>query len=491
MTKNISILQKKSGQASSARRKDYKKLEKQLTIQRKSCWEAWGGATKNKAFQFAEGYKSFLNASKTERETVRESIRIVKKNGFRDIKEAKELKPGSKVYLNHQDKSLILARIGKKSLLEGMKIIMSHIDSNRLDLKVNPLYEDEGMAFFKTHYYGGIKKYQWPTIALALHGVVYLENGKEVEIEIGENEKDPVFMVTDLLPHLDREGKPGSDIKKREVQGEDLNLVIGSIPVKDEKIKQKIKLAILEYLNKEYGIKEEDFASAELQAVPSEKARDLGFDRSLISAYGHDDRVCAYSSLQSFLDAKNANQTQVCMMIDREEIGSVGTTGAQSIFIESFVSSILELSGEEGKISNAYKVFSKTQAISSDVTAAIDPDYKDVHDPRNAHKIGHGVAMEKYTGSGGKYYTSEASGKFVQELRAIFKKNKDIVYQLSGGLGKVDAGGGGTIAKYLANRNIDVVDVGVAMLNMHAPLEIVSKADLYCAYLAYKEFYNN
>jgi len=472
-------------------KKDYKKLEKELTIQKKNCWDVWSESIKKKSFQFAEDYKKFLNVCKTERETVKEAIKIARKNGFKDISEVKGLKPGSKVYFNQQNKSLILARIGKKSLLEGLRIVMSHIDSNHLDLKVNPLYEDEGMAFFKTHYYGGIKKYQWPTIALALHGIVYLENGKEVEIEIGEKENEPIFMVTDLLPHLDRSGGPGGEIKKREVQGEDLNLVVGSIPVKDEKVKEKIKLAILEYLNKEYGMKEEDFSSAELQAVPSEKARDLGFDRSLISAYGHDDRICAYSSIQSFLDAKNIDQTQLCIMVDREEIGSEGATGAQSIFIESFVAHILELSEQEEKISNVYKIFSKSKAISSDVTAAIDPDYKDVHDPRNAHRIGYGVAMEKYTGAGGKYSTSEASGRFVQELRIVLKKNKNIIYQLGGGLGKVDMGGGGTIAKYLANRNMDVVDMGVAMLNMHAPLEIASKADLYCAYLAYKEFYNN
>jgi len=472
-------------------KKDYKKLEKELTMQKKNCWDVWSESLRKKALQFSEDYKKFLNVCKTERETVKEAIKIARKNSFKDINEIKELKPGSKIYFNQQNKSLILARIGKKSLLEGLKIIMSHIDSNHLDLKVSPLYEDEGMAFFKTHYYGGIKKYQWPTIALALHGVVYLENGKEVEIEIGEKENDPVFMVTDLLPHLDRVGGPGSEIKKREVQGEDLNLVVGSIPVKDGKVKEKIKLAILEYLNKEYGMKEGDFSSAELQAVPSEKARDLGFDRSLVSAYSHDDKVCAYSSLQSFLDAKNMDKTQLCMMVDREEIGSEGSTGAKSLFIESFISSLLELSGKTGNISNVYKVFSNSQALSSDVTPAVDPDYKDVHDLRNAHRIGHGVAIEKYTGGGGKYHTSEASGKFIQELKMIFNKNKNILYQIGGGVGKVDAGGAGTIAMYLANRNMDVVDLGISMLNMHAPMEIVSKADLYCAYLAYKEFYNN
>jgi aspartyl aminopeptidase len=468
---------------------DYQKLEKQLTIQRKSCWEVWNSTIKNKAFSFAEDYKKFLNQAKTVSESVKTGIVLAKKQGFKDLNDLKTIKPGDKIYYSHQGKSLIMAKIGKRDLTEGVKIIMSHIDSSHLDLKVSPLYEDEKLAFFKTHYYGAIKKYQWPTIALALHGTIYLEDGKEIEVVIGEDENDPVFMITDLLPHLDRAGGPGSEVKKREVQGEDLNLVIGSIPVRDEKVKEKVKLAILEYLNKQYNIKEEDFSSAELSAVPSEKARDLGFDRSLVSAYGHDDRVCAYSSLKAFFDNKISDSTLICIWIDREEIGSEGSTGAQSMFIESFVSTILEMEGKIGTISNVYKVFSKSRAISADVTAALDPDYKDVHDLRNTLKMGYGIAIEKYTGSGGKYDTSEASGKYIQELRTIFKKNKNILFQIGGGLGKVDQGGGGTIAKYMANRNIEIVDMGVALFNMHAPLEIVSKADLYCAYLAYKEFF--
>lgn len=474
-----------------AKKIDYQKLEKKLAIQKRSCWEVWNEATKRQAFAFAEEYKKFLNEVKTEREAVQAGIRLAKKYKFANIQEKEELKPGDKIYFVQKDKSMLFARIGKKDLTQGFKMIIAHIDAPHLDLKVSPLYEDENLAFFKTHYYGGIKKYQWPTITLALHGVVYLENGKEVEIVIGEKEQDPVFMITDLLPHLDRENGPGTETKNREVKGEDLNLLIGSMPIKDEKVKEKVKLAMLGYLFKEYGMKEEDLASAELQAVPSKKARDLGFDRSLISAYGHDDRICAFSSVQSFFDAKPGEQTQICAWVDREEIGSEGTTGARSFFIESFFSDLLKFSGAEYGLNNVYKIFSLSKAISADVTAAVDPDYKDVHDLRNAFRLGYGLAIEKYTGLKGKLFTSEASAKFTQSLRAIFKKNKNIIYQLGIGSSKVDQGGGGTIAKYIANRNMEIIDIGIPLFNIHAPLEIASKADLYCAYLGYKEFFNN
>lgn len=468
---------------------NYKALEKKLTLPKKSCWEIWSEAVKKQAFAFAENYKAFLNRAKTEREAVRVGIEMAKKKGYKDINEIKSLKAGDKVYFIQKGQSMIFAKIGKKGVENGLKIVMSHIDSPHLDFKINPLYEDEGIAFLKTHYYGGIKKYQWPTIALALHGVVYLENGKEVEINIGENEKDPVFMITDLLPHLERKGMAGSKEGQREVVGEELNLVVGSIPIKDEKIKEKIKLAVLEYLNKNYKMTEEDFSSADLQAVPSEKARDLGFDRSLISAYGHDDKICSFAGLESLIEAKQSNQTQVCVWVDREEIGSEGSTSAQSTFIELFVSELLRLSNQPYGFNDVHRVFSKSKAISSDVTAALDPDYKDVFDIKNAQRMGYGVAVEKYVGAGGKYYTSEASEEFLRELRIIFKKNKNIVFQMGGGLGKIDTGGGGTIAKYMANRNMDIVDSGVPLFNMHAPLEIASKADLYCAYLAYKAFF--
>lgn len=466
----------------------YEELQKKLLLKKRSCWEVWDEAIRKKSFQFAEGYKLFLNAAKTEHEAVREGVKLAKKMGFKDISQAKKLKAGDKVYAVNRGKALYLARIGKDLGKRGLRILMSHIDSPHLDFKVTPLYEDENLAFLKTNYYAGIKKYQWPTIALALHGTVYLADGKSVEIVIGEKDSDPIFMITDLLPHLDRATGPGGAAKSREVEGEDLNLLVGSIPVRDDKVKEKVKLAVLEYLNKEYGMIEADLASAELMAVPSEKARDLGFDRSLISAYGHDDKICAYTSLMSLLDSKNNDDTQVCVWIDREEIGSEGNTGAQSIFFETFISDLLEAGGCSDDLEDVYRLFGKSTLISTDVTAAVDPDYKEVHDLRNSARMGNGLVVEKYTSTRGKYDSSEASGELMQRIRRIFDNDKNVVYQLCGGAGKVDRGGGGTIAKYMANRNMEVVDMGVALFNMHAPLEIASKADLYAAYLGYKAF---
>ncbi len=468
---------------------DYQKLEKKIKLERISCWEKWGDNMRKKAFSFAEGYKDFINKAKTEREAVKEAVVLLRRAGAKELMKAKSLKPGDIAYADNRGKSLMAARIGRKGLDNGFRLVMGHIDAPHLDLKVSPLYEDEGLALFKTHYYGGIKKYQWTTIALALHGVVYLKNGKSVEFVIGEHEDDPVFMITDLLPHLDRAGGPGSPIKNREVKAEDLNLVIGSLPINDEKVKEKVKLAVLEHLHNEYGVEEEDFASAEISAVPSEKARDLGFDRSMIAAYGHDDRICSYAGLKAFLDSDPAQETQVIILIDREEIGSEGATGAQSTFIEMAVSRMQRLIKGASSIDKVYEIFSMSRGISADVSAALDPDYKEVHDVRNAQKLGYGLSIERYTGSGGKYNTSEASGSYISELRALFSKNSDILYQISGGLGKVDEGGGGTIAKYIANRNVDIVDMGIPLLNMHAPLEIASKADLYCAYLGFKAFF--
>jgi aspartyl aminopeptidase len=467
---------------------DYEKLEKNLAVKKISCWEKWDEKTAQNAFVFAEGYKKFLDNAKTEREAVRAGVKLAEKAGFVAIKRMEKLKPGDKVYVVNREKNLFLIRLGKKKFAQGVKLLMAHIDSPRLDFKVTPLYEDENLAFFKTHYYGGIKKHQWPTIALAMHGVAYLADGKQAEIIIGEKETDPIFMITDLLPHLDRTAGPGSQGKFREVDGEDLNLLVGSIPVKAEKIKEKVKLAILGHLHDVYGLIEADLASADLCAVPSEKARDLGFDRSLISAYGQDDKICAYATLQSFLIADDTDQTQICAWVDKEEIGSEGNTSAQSMFLDVLISDMLELAGEKSGLHQVYKIFQLSSAVSADVTAGVDPDYKDVHDLRNAHRLGFGLALERYTGSGGKYDSSEASGEFIRNLRMIFSKNKNIVYQLGGGLGKVDKGGGGTIAKYLANRNLEIIDMGVPLFNMHAPLEIASKADLFSAYLGYRAF---
>lgn len=477
-------------------KKNYQNLEKRLIFEKRNCWEVWDEITRKQVFNFCEGYKEFLNKAKTERESVKVGIELAEKNGFININKFKLMPKiklassnsigGQKIYAVNRGKNLALAVIGKKMLNDGLYIVMSHIDSPRLDLKVNPLYEDEQIGFFKTHYYGGIKKYHWPTIPLALHGVVVLEDGKKVEFVIGEKDEDSIFMITDLLPQLakNQAKKPLSEA----IVAEELNIVVGSIPVNDEKVKEKVKLAILEHLNKRYGIKSEDFFSAEIQAVPSDKARDLGFDRSLIAAYGQDDRVCAYSSLRAIFDSKISDKTQICLWIDKEEIGSEGNTSAQSLFLDNFIIDLLDICNTRNEMKDIYSIFTKSEAISSDVTAGLDPDYKEVYDLRNCAKLGCGIALEKYNGHGGKYSSSEASAEYIAKLRHIFNKN-NVIWQTAS-LGKVDEGGGGTIAMYLAKRNIDVIDAGVPLFNMHAPLEISSKADVYSAYLGYKAFFN-
>ncbi|MBT4277915.1 aminopeptidase [Candidatus Falkowbacteria bacterium] len=460
-------------------------LEKKLLFEKKSCWEKWDEKKKQKAFKFCDGYKDFLSNAKTERESVKKGIKIAQANRFISIDEFKKKKSGNKIYFVNKDKNLALVKLGKDLLKDGVNFIVSHIDSPHLDLKVRPLYEEESMAFFKTHYYGGIKKYHWPTIPLALHGVIITKDGRKQEINIGEKEDEPIFMITDLLPHLAR--KQLTKTLKEAIEGEELNIVVGSIPVQDKKIKEKIKIAILEHLNKKYKIIEEDFFSAELQAVPTGKARDLGFDRSLIAGYGQDDRICAYTSLQAILDSNETDRTQICFWTDREEVGSEGVSGLKSVFLESLLLELLEVSNKESSLKNVYKIFERSEALSSDVTAGFDPDYKQVYDPRNSARLGYGLAIEKHTGSGGKYSSSEASAEYVYKIRDILNKNK--VSWQTAGLGRIDEGGGGTIAMYLANRNIDTIDCGVALLNMHAPMEISSKADVYSAYEAYKAFF--
>ncbi|NTU99172.1 aminopeptidase, partial [Candidatus Falkowbacteria bacterium] len=436
---------------------DYEKLEKELFFEKKNSWEVWDEKQTKEALAFSEGYKHFLDEAKTVRESVKTGIRMAEKAGFKPLEKTGKLKTGDKVYAVNKNKTLALVIIGKNIVDDGFGLVMSHIDSPHLDLKVNPLYEDEAMAFFKTHYYGGIRKYQWPTIPLALHGTVALASGKKVEIKIGEKAGDPVFMITDLLPHLGR--NQANKTLDSGVPAEDLNILVGSLPVKNDKVKAKIKLAIMEYLNKEYGMVGEDFFSAEIEAVPESKARDLGFDRSFVTGFGQDDRVCAYASIAALLKIKPTKRTQICLWVDREEIGSDGATGAKSIFIESLIADLLEKTGKKGTMREVYQVMERSEALSSDVTAGCDPDYKQLQDPLNVAKMGFGVAIERHTGHGGKYGTTEARAEYVQRLRAIFNKNK-VIWQTAS-LAKVDEGGGGTIAKFLAERNMDVIDIGV------------------------------
>ncbi len=392
---------------------------------------------------------------------------------------------GAKIYFVNRERNLLLFRLKKDLLKKGFRMIVSHIDSPRLDFKPNPLYEKESLAFLKTHYYGGIKKYHWPTIPLALYGTIYLKNGDKIDLSIGEKEDEPIFMISDLLPHLASKqmGKP----LREAIEGEELNLIIGSLPIKNEKVKEKVKLAILKILNDKYGIIEEDFFSAELQAVPVGKARDLGFDRALITSYGQDDRVCAFTSLEAILQDKKSKNSELCFLTEKEEIGSDGVSGAKSTFLENVLLKILSLYKEKPGLSDVYEVFSLSKALSADVTSGFDPDYQQVYDPLNTARLGFGVAIEKHTGSGGKYSTSEASAEFTFQIRDIFNQN-NVDWQ-SAGLGKIDEGGGGTIAKFLANRNIDTIDCGVPLFNMHAPYEISSKADVYSAFEAYFSFF--
>jgi len=464
------------------------KLEERLSYKRRNAWEKVDEEYIKKAFDFCEKYKDFLNASKTEREFAANTEKLAVAAGFKKldnlIASNKRLKPGDKVYHINRKKSAVLAVIGKKPLSEGVNILGAHIDSPRLDLKQNPLYEDTEMAFFKTHYYGGIKKYQWLTIPLAIHGVVVKGDGTSVEIVIGEDDDDPVFSITDLLPHLARE-----QMQKKmgeAVSGEGLNVLLGSMPFNDEKVKEKVKLNILDILNKRYGIVEEDFQSAELELVPAQKFRDVGFDKSLVGGYGQDDRVCAYPALKAILDIDTPERTAVCLLTDKEEIGSMGNTGAQSNLLQDFLANIIALADDAYSDLKLRACLSKSKMLSADVNAAVDPNYESVYEKRNATYLGHGIVLQKYTGARGKYDSSDASAEFVGEVRKLFNDNG--IFWQTGELGKVDEGGGGTIAQYAANLGIDVLDCGLSVLSMHSPFEITSKIDIYITYNAYKVF---
>jgi len=462
------------------------KLKEFLFDSKKYGWDLLSDDMKQNISNFSDEFIHFLNRSKTEREATEFIVEILQKNGFYDLKDKMVLSPGDKIYYVNRGKSVYAAILGSRAIEAGLNIIGSHVDSPRLDLKPNPLYEDTGFAFFKTHYYGGIKKYQWTTIPLSIHGIIVKTNGERIKVNIGEDENDPIFTITDLLPHLAQEQMEKK--LKDGIAGEALNLLVGSIPVGDEKVSERVKLNILKILNDKYGITERDFLSSELELVPAFKARSLGFDRSMVAGYGQDDRVCAYTSLRALLNIENPARTCVCIFADKEEIGSMGNTGMESHVFDTFISELLNKTNIN-RPNLLDKVFCNSKMLSADVDAGLDPIYASVSEKNNAAYLGKGVGLNKYTGARGKSGASDANAEYVGMIRSIFEAN-NITYQLSE-LGKVDTGGGGTIAYILANKGIDVIDCGVPVLSMHSPYEVTSKFDIYEAYRAYLAFFKN
>lgn len=429
--------------------------------------------------EYCEEYKKFLDEAKTEREAVRYAVKWMERSGFEPFDPKKKYAPGSKIYYNNRGKALCAAVIGAQPLEKGVRILASHIDSPRLDMKPRPLYESDGIGYLKTHYYGGIRKYQWVALPLALHGVIALRDGTVVDVNIGEDEKDPLFVITDLLPHLAAEQNKRT--LPEGIKGEELNILIGSRPFKDDKASEKVKLNIAHILYQKYGVTEEDLLSAELCAVPAMAARDIGLDRSMIGSYGHDDRVCAYTSLTAAMSVQSPATTWVLVLADKEEIGSVGNTGLCSSYLEYFIRDLAKGAGADGN-----EVLSHSTCLSADVNAAFDPTFPDVFDKRNSCYAGCGVVVTKYTGSRGKGGTSDASAEFMASIRRVLD-DAHVIWQ-TGNLGKIDAGGGGTVAMYVAQMNVDVVDIGVPVLAMHSPYEVVSKADVYCTHKAFEAF---
>ena len=459
-------------------------LKDKLFMKKENGWKNLETREKEAIFTFCNGYINFLNHAKTEREAIVTAKKIAESNGFRDIGAFNELNPGDKVYFINRDKSMYLAVIGTEKMENGIHIIGSHVDSPRLDLKPNPLYEEGGFAYFKTHYYGGIKKYQWTTIPLSIHGVMVKANGEKVYLNIGEDENDPIFTITDLLPHLAQDQMEKK--LRNAIDGENLNLLIGSIPADGEKETEAVKLNIMSILNQKYGITEADFVSSEIELVPSFKARSLGFDSSMIASYGQDDRVCAYTSLMAMMELSNVKHTAVCILSDKEEIGSMGNTGMESHMFDYFVSELLNKTGEN-RPNLLDKVFCFSKMLSSDVDAGFDPLYASVSDSHNAGFLGKGISLNKYTGARGKSGASDANAEYVAWVRNMLEE-KEIKYQVCE-LGKVDIGGGGTIAYILANKGVDVIDCGVPVLSMHAPYEVTSKYDVYSAFRTYRAFW--
>ncbi len=449
----------------------------------KNAWNKYKDNQYKDVMDFNEGYKTFLSSSKTERACVKESVELAQKAGFQDIQDLQGLKAGDKFYVINKDKNLALFIMGEKPLTDGMRILGAHIDSPRLDLKQNPLYESDGFALLDTHYYGGVKKYQWVTIPLSLYGVVIKKDGTKVDVVIGEDDNDPVVGITDLLIHLSADQMQKTAAKV--IEGENLDVTLGSIPLKDTE-KDAVKANVLRLLKEKYDIEEEDFLSAEIEVVPSGKARDYGLDRSMVMGYGHDDRVCAYTSLKAILDIQDIPQyTSCCILVDKEEIGSVGATGAQSLFFENTIAQILHLCGDDTFLS-VRKALAHSMMLSSDVSAGFDPLYKEVNDPKNAAYLGNGIVFNKYTGARGKSGSNDANPEYFAKIRNVMDQNG--IHFQTAELGKVDQGGGGTIAYILGNYDMNVIDAGIAVLNMHAPHEIVSKVDVYEAYLAYTQF---
>ncbi|MBR1797690.1 MAG: aminopeptidase [Clostridiales bacterium] len=472
--------------------KKSEKKEEKLFAEYPNLYEDISKADKEVCMAFAEEYKSFLDISKTEREFTENSIEAAVSLGFKDIASKNKLKAGDKIYASIKDKGLILAVVGKKDISEGFNILGAHVDSPRLDLKPNPVYEDSEAVYFKTHYYGGIKKYQWTTIPLAIHGVIYTKDGVKHKVTIGEDESDPIFYITDLLPHLGNEqmSKKASEF----VPAEDLNIVVGGMPYKakknEDRSREPYKEAVLKFLNDKYGIVEKDFVTGELEVVPAVKARDVGFDRAFIAGYGHDDKVCAYPALMALLAQEKPEKTCVTMLTDKEEIGSYANSGAQSVLYENFLMEIVAKLGDGSLDMLKYrKVIAASKMLSTDVTTGYDPKYANVYERRNTAFMSHGLKLEKYTGARGKSGTNEATGDFVAEITRVFEKN-NIPWQ-TGELGKIDAGGGGTISAYMAKYGMSVIDAGIPVWSMHAPYEVISKIDLYYMYLAYKAFIEN
>ena len=459
-----------------------RELEKKLKLKGKLSWDRQEEREKEETFRFAEGYKAFLDLAKTEREAVQEIARAAKKAGFQ---EGAQRSGGKKFFYLNKEKTIALAILGSAPIAEGVRIVVSHIDSPRIDLKQNPLYEEADMALLRTHYYGGIKKYQWVTLPLSLHGLVVKTDRSKLNIQIGEDADDPVFVINDLLPHLS--GRTQDQKKLSEaIEGEKLTVLAGSLPFPDPEAKERVKLRVMELLNQKYGLVEEDFTSAELELVPAIKARDVGFDRSLVGSYGQDDRASAYTSLRAILSLEDTPRTVIALFVDKEEIGSEGNTGAKSLFLESVTRNLIERSGVAVTEALLKEVLGNSKALSADVESALDPNYPEVHEKQNAGKIGYGVCLEKFTGSRGKSAASDARAEYVGEIRHIFNTH-NVAWQMTE-IGKVDEGGGGTVAKYLAIYGMDIIDCGAPVLSMHSPFEVTSKADIFEAYKAYRAF---